>query len=72
VTRLADISPEEIDAFGRRLQAFAAELSPRERSMLESLLVHAMDPLERRRQFGSEVVLSAEEEDLLGTLESDG
>jgi hypothetical protein len=66
-----EISSEDLAAFGRRLQAFAADRSPHERSILEWLLVQAMDPLERRRYLGSQVVLSDDEEALLRTLESE-
>ena len=45
-------SPEDALALIEGLQAFDADLTPREQSLLRSLLMSTLDPVERQRLVG--------------------
>jgi hypothetical protein len=64
-------SGETVQAFAQRLEAFAAQLSDRERQALESLVLRAMDPLERISLRDPGGLLEPHEEALLQEIESE-
>jgi hypothetical protein len=57
-----------IAAFAERLDAYASTLSERERDALKTLLLRAMDPLERMRWRDTSMLLDPREEALLQAL----
>jgi hypothetical protein len=65
------ISGETVQAFAQRLEAFAAQLSDRERQALESLVLRSMDPLERISLRDPGSLLEPHEEALLQEIESE-
>ena len=65
------MSGETVQAFAQRLEAFAAQLSDRERQALESLVLRAMDPLERISLRDAGDLLESHEEELLQKIESE-
>lgn len=65
------VSGETVQAFAQRLEAFAAQLSDRERQVLESLVLRAMDPLERISLRDPGCLLEPDEEALLQEIESE-
>ncbi len=66
----SDERPDEaaVAAFATRLEALAAELPPRERRVLDVLLLAAMDPVERMRWRRVDDLLRPGEQQLLEAL----
>jgi hypothetical protein len=62
-------SEQTIQAFAARLDAFAAQLSDRERQMLTRIVVRSLDPLERLSLRDVNGLLEPDEEALLQALE---
>jgi hypothetical protein len=65
------MSGETVQAFAQHLEAFAAQLPDRERQALESLVLRAMDPLERMSLRDADGLLEPHEEALLQEMESE-
>ena len=65
------MSGETIEAFAEHLEAFAAQLSDRERQALANLLLRAMDPLERISLGDASDLLEPHEEALLQEMEGE-
>jgi hypothetical protein len=65
------MSGETIEAFAEHLEAFAAQLSDRERHALANLLLRAMDPLDRISLSDASGLLEPHEEALLEEMESE-
>jgi len=68
ITHDHDDSDQVLAAFAAHLDAYAAELSDRERGTLMTILVRAMDPLERIRWRDIASILTPNEASVLNEL----
>ena len=67
----SDLDSEAVAGFAARLSAYAADLSAEDRLALSTLLLRAMDPLERMRWRDAAQLLSPAEEATLRQLLQD-
>ena len=65
-------SQQLLEAFGRRLDEYAATLPAQEQMLLYTVLHRAMTPLDRLRVSGTDSLLSPEERQFLAELDQDG
>jgi hypothetical protein len=63
-----DLDEDALAAFAKRLGEYAAGLDPRDRTALKTLLMRAMDPIERMRWRDAADLLSPAEEATLRSL----
>jgi hypothetical protein len=63
-----DLDEDAVAAFAARLSAHAADLSAHDRLVLSTMLLRAMDPLERMRWRDAAQLLSPSEEAVLRQL----
>jgi hypothetical protein len=63
-----DLDEQAVTEFASRLATFAAELPARERAALNTILMRAMDPIERMRWRDAADLLSPGEEAVLNRL----
>jgi type II secretory pathway component PulM len=70
LTRIAEpIDQETVESFARRLDAFAAQLAPRDRAILAALIEAAAPALERIGRRPAEEILTSREQEALARLE---